>query len=165
MGFVEQDKRKVQKNLEVAREILLEDVGFYWMSDPRSKFNILVDESMKKQLIVDSVLSVQDLSLKKLLEDYNGYRLKNRQTTIEWSTITNDELFLFLDEMVCPMCIKSLTECANSIGCTQCTSWYHVNCLTDPSNDYKCTLCLLKKELREKNDNNDDSNDSDDNDV
>ena len=167
MGFVEQDERKVQKNLEMAREILLDDIGYYWMSDPRSKFNVFVSGSMNKKVIVDKVLSVQDVSLSELLQDYNGYRTESGRPTIQWGTITTDALFLFLDEMVCSMCMKSLTECDNSIGCTKCSSWFHVNCVTDDSNDYQCTLCLLKSELRQNNDNDDDDDDSNysDNDV
>ena len=158
MEFVEQDERKVKSNFKSARQILLDnDAGFYWMTDPTSKFSVYVDDKMSKDIIVQKVFFVQNLNLPELLGDYNGYRMRDGLSRIEWGTISQNALFLFLDEMVCSMCMKSTMECGNSIGCSQCTSWFHVHCVINPGEKYACNMCLLKKELRDNNDDDDDA--------
>ena len=147
----EDDEEQVTKSqLEFAKQILLDqELGYYWMSDPVSAFKVFVDDTMKVRDIVKIVMSVQNIKSNNLLKEYNEFREQKGESILKFRTITMDELFMFLDEMVCSICLKPTTQCGNSIGCIACTLWFHEHCISEVANDFKCTLCLLKKELKD----------------
>ena len=137
-NFCEEDSDLEENDVDLNTEKIISIKE--WKSFSKSKHKIQLKHTDDKQVILDSVTSINDIEFKSLLKQHNLYRKRLNKTAIRRYTPKNIlETFHY---NICGICIDD--ECdgeACDAMCTKCHRWSHSKCLGLRQTHHICEYC------------------------